>query len=158
MEGRRHGELQLAGGNGGGRRVWAPGGALPLFIGDGGGWRRLRGVSALPGEGPFGRDGSTARRRPWVACRAEKGRGCVAAARGARRERFRAKPGACEVELAGGTSRARRVADAGGERRHGGKQRGERCSEGSLVNKAKFKIFFCKLNFSPLSWPQIKIF
>ena len=84
--------------------------------------------------------------------------GRVAAVRGARRERFRVKPGACEVELAGGTSRARRVADAGGERRHGRKQRGERWSEGSLVNKAKFKIFFCKLNFSPLSCPQMKNF
>ena len=46
-----------------------------------------------------------------------------------------------EVELAGGASRAWRVADAGGERRHGEKQRGERWSEGRLVNKAKFKNF-----------------
>ena len=91
-----------------------------------------------------------------VLCRGVSGH--VAAARGARRERFRAKPGVCEVELAGGASRARRVADAGGERRHGEKQRGERWSEGRLVNKAKFKISFCKLNFSLLSWPQMKNF
>ena len=58
-----------------------------------------------------------------VSCGGASGR--VAAARGARRERFRAKPGACEVELAGAASRARRVADAAGERRHGEKQRRE---------------------------------
>jgi hypothetical protein len=50
------------------------------------------------------------------------------------------------------------MADAGGKRRHGEKQRGKRWSEGRLVNKAKFKISFCKLNFSPLSWPQMKNF
>ena len=37
-------------------------------------------------------------------------------------------------------------------------EEGEGWSEGNFVNRAKFKISFCKLNFSPLSWPQMKNF
>ena len=37
-------------------------------------------------------------------------------------------------------------------------EEGEGWSEGNFVNRAKLKIFFCKLNFSPLSWPQMKNF
>ena len=36
----------------------------------------------------------------------------------------------------------------GGERGGGG--------DGSSVNREKFKISFCKLKFSPFSWPQKK--
>jgi len=49
----------------------------------------------------------------------------VASAGGRQGKRFRAKPRGRVVDLAGGTARVRRVADAGGERRHGGKQRRE---------------------------------
>ena len=37
-------------------------------------------------------------------------------------------------------------------------EEGEGWSEGNSVNRAKFKISFCKLNFSPLSWSQMKNF
>jgi len=60
---------------------------------------------------------------------------------------------------------ARRVGrpgvDAGGERRHGEKQRGRRegdGDEGNLVNKLKFKIQFAKFSFSPSFWLQKKNF
>ena len=56
-------------------------------------------------------------------------------------ERFWAIPGARHV--------GRPVADAGGERRHGEKQRGRRGDgdEGNLVNKLKFKIQFANSVF-----------
>jgi len=64
----------------------------------------------------------------WLGTDVETANGASGGLRGAcqpcevaREERFRAKPGAREADLAGGTARVRRVADAGGERRHGEK-------------------------------------
>ena len=84
----------------------------------------------------------------------------MASAGGRQKEQFRAKPGVREVDLAGGAARSRRVADAGGGRRHGEKQRGgERDGgEGSSIINSKFNIPVCKLNFSPYSKGQMKNF
>ena len=55
------------------------------------------------------------------------------------------KPGARRADLTGARCVGRPSIDAGGERRHGEKQRGrkgERGTWGSFVNKLKFKIKF----------------
>jgi len=64
-------------------------------------------------------------------------------------ERFWAIPGARKRVWSGARHVGRPVADAGGERRHGEKQRGRRGDgdEGNLVNKLKFKIQFANSVF-----------
>ena len=67
------------------------------------------------------------------------------------------KPGVGEAVLAGGSARGRPGDRAGGDTETNGVSRGGRDGgEDSFVIRAKFKIFFCKLNFSPFSWPQMK--
>ena len=69
------------------------------------------------------------------------------------------KPGAREAVLAGGSARGWPGGRADGDTATNGVTRGGRDgSEGSFVIRAKFKIFFCKLNFSLFSWPQMKNF
>ena len=94
---------------------------------------------------------------------AEDGGACVAWGN-ARRAGLGANPGAGR-RFRLGTRHVGRPggAGAGVRRRRGrgtGKQRREKIDGvgGKTVNKAKFKISFCKLNFSPLWWPQMKKF
>ena len=90
--------------------------------------------------------------RPQRACREMAPRGKV--------EKRRGGTGDGEAGLAGELG-AWLATSASSRRLHGvrGKtEEGEGWSEGNFVNRAKFKISFCKLNFSLLSWPQTKNF
>jgi hypothetical protein len=102
-----------------------------------------------------------------AAWNAEGRRGRVSLARGARGKRVGRKLGAREwfgswcgawpARGRGAVPDVRRRTDAVTAK----KQRRERNGDGgdgSLVIRSKFKIFFCKLNFSPFSWPQMKNF
>ena len=69
------------------------------------------------------------------------------------------KPGAGEVVLAGASARGRLGGRAGGDTATNGVSRGGRDGdEDSFIIRAKFKIFFCKLNFYPYSKCQMKNF
>ena len=91
--------------------------------------------------------------------------GRMTGARGERARRQGCRYGGKTGDGEGGFGRGRDASAAsgraGGERRlHGEKQRGERRDggEGKTVIRSKFKIPVCKLNFSPYSKGQMKIF